>query len=211
MLPHYTHLIRFTYRLQRAERLWRRLSVYYRIIKCDANMRYTPINIGEQSENIWGSLAQPDYVITCNGLRNWVFLIISFHLSIPLSLLLSLSVSTCVYVFCLFVIHDVGKLFFFFLPVVQIKVNVCDGFCYLPFYRIDFMVNFLRGKSIVLRLTTGPQLLSAGYTYTLLYPYHQHIYLFVLCFCFKIAVRHSFRTGTTVKWFSKKCLEFVWK
>lgn len=112
------------------------------------------------------------------GFSYHLFPFINFSFSLALSC--SLFLSQCVYVFCLFVIHDVGKLFFFFLPVVQIKMNVCDGFCYLPFYRIDLMVNFLRGKRIVLWLTTGPQFLSAGYT--LLYPYHQHIYLFICLF-----------------------------
>lgn len=93
-----------------------------------------------------------------------------------------------------------GKLFFPPSGVAQIKMNVCDGFCCLTFYRIDFIVDFA-GISIVVA-DIGPQFffVATGYIVSISSRYLHSI-------CFVLKSRIGIQSEQRLRF--SKCLECV--
>lgn len=147
---------------------------------------------------------KPDYDITCNGLRNWFFLIISFHLLIFLIPFLSSCACACVCL-CRFCISICWKIVFSFsFRWCKLKWMFLMLFAIYHFIGLVLLL-ILRASAIVLA-DIGPQFLPLGvhrYTHCIICIQNPFV---SLCFIsFKVADWNSIGAGITLK-----CSKNVW-
>lgn len=133
-------------------------------------------------------------------------LVFPYHLFpfINLSHSLSLFMCMCVSVSFLY-IYLLENCFLFFLSVVQIKMDVSDGFCYFYHFIGLVLLLILRASAIVVA-DIGPQFLPLGvhrYTHCIICIQHPFV---SLCFIsLKVADWNSIGAGITLK-----CSKNVW-